>query len=177
MGNDLFETFDNGSLRLPESTAEFADIPWTKHPAFAAKDTAGQFSYHLVRIAPGKSIGNHIHETQLETHGISRTVYRLYRVRCVRKNTETRPCAIYFPSAITDNTDCAVRNKAECDVAGVGVRRVGLRGVLIIDALYAFVFSVVDNVVFHGVSLCCKIWVTVPLSATNTSSCQSPCPS
>lgn len=34
MGNDLFETFDNGSLRLPESTAEFADIPWTKHPAF-----------------------------------------------------------------------------------------------------------------------------------------------
>lgn len=64
MGNDLFETFDNGSLRLPKSTAEFADIPWTKHPAFdgvelkhivSAKDTAGQFSYHLVRIAPGKS--------------------------------------------------------------------------------------------------------------------------
>lgn len=79
MGNDLFETFDNGSLRLPESTAEFADIPWTKHPAFdgvelkhivSAKDTAGQFSYHLVRIAPGKSIGNHIHETQLETHEV-----------------------------------------------------------------------------------------------------------
>lgn len=72
MGNDLLETFDNGSLRLPESTAEFADIPWSKHPAFAgvelkhivsAKDTAGQFSYHLVRIAPGKSIQNHIHET------------------------------------------------------------------------------------------------------------------
>lgn len=34
MGNDLFETFDNGSLRLPKSTAEFAGIPWTKHPAF-----------------------------------------------------------------------------------------------------------------------------------------------
>lgn len=79
MGNDLFETFDSGSLRLPESTAEFADIPWAKHPAFdgvelkhivSAKDTAGQFSYHLVRIAPGKSIGNHIHETQLETHEV-----------------------------------------------------------------------------------------------------------
>lgn len=79
MGNNLFETFDNGSLRLPKSTAEFAGIPWTKHPAFdgvelkhivSAKDTAGQFSYHLVRIAPGKCIGNHIHETQLETHEI-----------------------------------------------------------------------------------------------------------
>ena len=79
MGNDLFETFDKGSLRLPESTAAFADIPWAKHPTFAgvelkhivsAKDTAGQFSYHLVRIAPGKSIQNHIHETQLETHEV-----------------------------------------------------------------------------------------------------------
>ena len=79
MGNDLFETFDSGSLRLPEATAEFADIPWAKHPAFdgvalkhivSAKDTAGQFSYHLVRIAPGKSIRNHIHETQLETHEV-----------------------------------------------------------------------------------------------------------
>lgn len=79
MGNDLFETFDKGSLRLPESTAAFADIPWAKHPSFAgvelkhivsAKDTAGQFSYHLVRIAPGKSIQNHIHETQLETHEV-----------------------------------------------------------------------------------------------------------
>lgn len=79
MGNNLFEAFDNGSLRLPKSTAEFADIAWAKHPAFdgvelkhivSAKDTAGQFSYHLVRIAPGKSILNHIHETQLETHEV-----------------------------------------------------------------------------------------------------------
>lgn len=79
MGNDLLETFDNGSLRLPESTAEFADIPWAEHPVFdgvelkhivSAKDTTGQFSYHLVRVAPCKSIGNHIHETQLETHEV-----------------------------------------------------------------------------------------------------------
>ena len=34
------------------------------------KDTEGQFSYHLVRIAPGKAIKNHIHETQLETHEV-----------------------------------------------------------------------------------------------------------
>lgn len=58
---------------------EFADIPWSKHPTFegvelkhivTSKDTNGQFSYHLVRIAPGKSIKNHIHETQLETHEV-----------------------------------------------------------------------------------------------------------
>ena len=35
-----------------------------------AQETEGQFSYHLVRIAPGKAIGNHIHQTQLETHEI-----------------------------------------------------------------------------------------------------------
>lgn len=79
MSKQVFETFNIGSLRLPETTASFADISWTKHPVFegvelkhivTAKDTAGQFSYHLVRIAPDKSIGNHIHETQLETHEI-----------------------------------------------------------------------------------------------------------
>ena len=30
----------------------------------------GAFSYHLVRIAPYKQIGDHIHETQLETHEV-----------------------------------------------------------------------------------------------------------
>lgn len=79
MGNDLFEAFDTGSLRLPKLTTEFADVPWAKHPSFegvelkhivSAKDTGGQFSYHLIRIAPGRSIQNHIHETQLETHEV-----------------------------------------------------------------------------------------------------------
>ena len=79
MSNELFQAFDNGSLRLPESTTAFADLPWTKHPVFegvelkhivTAKDTAGQFSYHLVRIAPGKSIQNHIHENKLENNEV-----------------------------------------------------------------------------------------------------------
>ena len=79
MNNTVFEAFNNGSLKLPASTIPFVDIPWTKHPTFegvelkhivTAKDTEGQFSYHLVRIAPHKSIGNHTHETQLETHEI-----------------------------------------------------------------------------------------------------------
>lgn len=79
MSNILFEAFNNGSLKLPTATVEFADIPWSEHPTFegvalkhiiTSKDTNGQFSYHLVRIAPNKSIKNHIHETQLETHEI-----------------------------------------------------------------------------------------------------------
>lgn len=79
MNNNLFEAFDKGSLKLPTTAVKFADISWGKHPAFdgvelkhvvTAKDTDGKFSYHLVRIAPEKSIGNHIHETQLETHEV-----------------------------------------------------------------------------------------------------------
>lgn len=76
---DTFELFNNGKLLLPEKETDFAEIGWSKHPTFegvelkhiiTAKDTDGKFSYHLVRIAPGCSIGNHIHETQLETHEV-----------------------------------------------------------------------------------------------------------
>ena len=76
---DTFELFNNGKLVLPEKEVGFAEIEWSKHPTFegvelkhiiTAKDTDGKFSYHLVRIAPGCSIGNHIHETQLETHEV-----------------------------------------------------------------------------------------------------------
>jgi len=79
MNNHLFESFNNGSLKLPTTTTKFANIPWSKHPTFdgvelkhivTAEETGGQFSYHLVRIAPNKSIKNHIHETQLETHEV-----------------------------------------------------------------------------------------------------------
>lgn len=76
---DTFELFENGKLFLPEKEADISEIEWSKHPTFigvelkhiiTAKDTDGKFSYHLVRIAPDCSIGNHIHETQLETHEV-----------------------------------------------------------------------------------------------------------
>ena len=76
---DTFEVFNNGKLVLPEKETGFAEIEWSRHPTFqgvelkhiiTAKDTEGKFSYHLVRIAPDCSIGNHIHETQLETHEV-----------------------------------------------------------------------------------------------------------
>lgn len=77
---DLFENFNiNGQLLLSEKTIYFKDIPWSKHPTFegvelkhllTSKETSGEFSYHLVKIAPNKKIGNHIHKTQVETHEV-----------------------------------------------------------------------------------------------------------
>ena len=76
---DTFALFNNGKLVLPGKETSFAEIKWSKHPIFegvelkhiiTAKDTEGKFSYHLVRIAPDCSIGNHIHENQLETHEV-----------------------------------------------------------------------------------------------------------
>lgn len=77
---NLFEKFDNeGKLLLPNTEIAFAEIPWSKHPTFegvelkhivTSKQTNGQFSFHLVRIAPNKKIENHVHKTQLETHEV-----------------------------------------------------------------------------------------------------------
>lgn len=76
----LFEQFNNaGKLNLPDTEISFVDILWSKHPTFegvelkhiiTSKQTDGQFSFHLVRIAPNKKIGNHVHKTQLETHEV-----------------------------------------------------------------------------------------------------------
>ena len=76
---DLFEAFNQGHLIIPDKTSNFENVLWSKHPTFdgvelkhivTSSDTNGEFSYHLVRIAPNKSIFNHIHELQLETHEI-----------------------------------------------------------------------------------------------------------
>ena len=79
MDKDVFEAFNIGNLSISGKIIKFDQIGWTKHPTFegvelkhiiTGKETEGQFSYHLVRIAPGKAIKNHIHETQLETHEV-----------------------------------------------------------------------------------------------------------
>ena len=76
---NLFEAFNRGQLIIPDKTLNFENVPWNKHPTFdgvelkhivTSSDTNGEFSYHLVRIAPNKSIYNHIHELQLETHEV-----------------------------------------------------------------------------------------------------------
>ena len=77
---NLFQKFnEEEKLLLPNATVSFDSIPWSKHSAFegvelkhiiTSEKTNGQFSFHLVRIAPKKKIGNHIHEKQLETHEV-----------------------------------------------------------------------------------------------------------
>lgn len=77
---NLFEQFNTkGKLSLPNDTINFAEIPWMKHTAFegvelkhivTSAQTNGEFSYHLVRIAPNMKIGNHTHTEQLETHEV-----------------------------------------------------------------------------------------------------------
>ena len=79
MEKELFEKFNNGELRLPEKTICFKKIAWSKHPTFegvelkhilTSKETGGSYSFHLVRIAPNKSILNHTHDPQIETHEV-----------------------------------------------------------------------------------------------------------
>lgn len=79
MNKEVFEAFNNGSLSIPGKVIKFDKIEWSKHSSFegvelkhiiTGKETENQFSYHLVRIAPGKAIKKHIHEFQLETHEV-----------------------------------------------------------------------------------------------------------
>lgn len=76
----LFNVYSEaGHLRLPKASVNFSDLPWSQHPIFEGVElkhlvtsahTGGQFSYHLVRIAPNKAIGEHVHSGQLETHEV-----------------------------------------------------------------------------------------------------------
>lgn len=76
----FFDRFDcEGRLCVPGGETAFKNLPWTKHPIFegvelkaivSGKETDGKFSYHLVRIAPNRMIGEHVHQTQLETHEV-----------------------------------------------------------------------------------------------------------
>lgn len=79
MENKVFEAFNNGRFEIPGKRVAFDDISWSKHPTFegvelkhilTSKETGGAYSFHLVRIAPGKSILDHIHDPQLETHEV-----------------------------------------------------------------------------------------------------------
>lgn len=79
-GKELFEKFNkDGKLLLPDTMTAFAGIPWNEHLAsegvalkhiITSEQTNGQFRFHLVKIAPNKKIGSHVHEKQLETHEI-----------------------------------------------------------------------------------------------------------
>ena len=75
--NEIFDMFNKG--KLTGTGISFNDISWYPHSKFegvemkniiTSGETGGKFSFHLVKIAPYKKIGLHIHENQLETHEI-----------------------------------------------------------------------------------------------------------
>ena len=79
MKKEVFEEFNKGRFEIPGKRINFEEIPWSKHPTFEgvelkhivkADETGGAYSFHLVRIAPGCSIMDHIHDPQLETHEV-----------------------------------------------------------------------------------------------------------
>ncbi|MCM1382778.1 MAG: hypothetical protein NC192_12645 [Muribaculaceae bacterium] len=76
---NIFEKFDSGKLLLPQSETRFAELEWHAHPTFegvwlkhivTSETTGGEFSCHLVRVEPGRKIGVHAHEKQLEIHEV-----------------------------------------------------------------------------------------------------------
>lgn len=76
---NTFEAFNQGALLLPEIKKDFSKLIWNRHPSFegvelkhivTSNETNNEFSCHLVRIAPNKSILNHIHENQTEIHEV-----------------------------------------------------------------------------------------------------------
>lgn len=75
----IFQKFEMGKLALLYEQINFDSVEWCLHKNFegvalkhliTSKDTNGIFGYHLVRIAPNKKIGQHIHESHLETHEV-----------------------------------------------------------------------------------------------------------
>lgn len=76
---NTFKQFEAGTLIIEGAEVNLRSIEWSPHATFegvalkhliTAEMTGGQFSYHLVRIAPTKKIGIHTHESQLETHEV-----------------------------------------------------------------------------------------------------------
>lgn len=76
---NTFEAFDQGNIVMADGMKQAGEIAWSRHPTFegvslkhlmTARETNGEFSYHLVRIESNCSIKLHIHETQLETHEV-----------------------------------------------------------------------------------------------------------
>lgn len=64
---------------VPENNCCREDEEWFPHPSFTGvhlrnlvfgAETGGSFSAHLVRVDPGRSIGDHAHETQWEMHQV-----------------------------------------------------------------------------------------------------------
>jgi quercetin dioxygenase-like cupin family protein len=69
----------HATIVAPDRIKAIESLPWIPHPKFdgvslrhlvTGNDTGGRLSLHHVRIDPGKSIGDHAHAGQVETHDV-----------------------------------------------------------------------------------------------------------
>jgi len=80
MQKNIFEEFNLGKLFFKGGTEDISKFDWNEHAKFegvelkhiiTAKHTGGQFSFHLVKVAPNKKIGLHMHKGQIEIHEVA----------------------------------------------------------------------------------------------------------
>lgn len=76
----IFDAMTRGTVSGGCPARNCGDLDWNPHPSFSGvelkhlvtgADTEGHFSVHLVRIAPGKAIGEHDHPASWELHEVA----------------------------------------------------------------------------------------------------------
>ena len=77
--NVIAEAIDQGLTFLPQKALENKELAWNAHVTFKGvwlkhfikgENTDQQFSYHLVKVAAGCEIGEHVHEINCELHTV-----------------------------------------------------------------------------------------------------------
>lgn len=104
---ETFMRFEEGKFFIAGKAIETADLKWNKHAKFegvelkhiiTAAQTGGQFSYHLVKIAPNKKIGTHEHAKTIEIHEV---IAGKGKCLCLGEKLEYDPGNIAFIPADT----------------------------------------------------------------------------
>lgn len=76
---ELVEAIQTGLVCSLAEMTKVKELVWDEHPVFAGvalkhlvtgQQTEGKFSSHLVRVAAGCEIGNHIHKGKWELHEV-----------------------------------------------------------------------------------------------------------
>ncbi len=76
---DLATGFEVGTVNFLDKQIAAESLAWNAHPKFqgvalkhlvTGADTGGRFSLHLVHVAAGCEIGDHVHAAQYEVHEV-----------------------------------------------------------------------------------------------------------
>lgn len=79
MDKDIVDRMDNGLIIVGGRNVAVKGLPWNAHPKYegtfvkdlvTGKDTGGSFSCHLIRMAAGSVIEDHVHEGKNELNEV-----------------------------------------------------------------------------------------------------------